>query len=97
MKIIKKYLLNTSSIPGFGATERKGGDSGFRELMTDSGLMWTWTRRADERLVRKGESHTLVRELGIRAQLPGLRRRVEERKSVLNAQPDTPQYNRAKL
>lgn len=43
--------------------------------MTESGLMWIWTQeeggRASERVVKKGESHTLVRELGIQAQFPG--------------------------
>lgn len=75
MKIIKKDLLNTSSLSGFKATERKEGDPGLRELKSESGLMWIWTReearRASERVVRKGESHTFLRELGIQAQLPG--------------------------
>lgn len=43
--------------------------------MTESGLMWLWTQReavrTGERVVRKGKSHTLGRELAIQARLPG--------------------------
>lgn len=64
-------------------TEKKEGDPGLRELMTESGFMWIWTQeagRASERVVRKGESHTLVRELGIQAQFPGPSDITEEKK-----------------